>query len=86
MGTTQSGDTEYYCKKDEEFKKKRHLTESDVYGAKQKTAACYAMIGIGQDKGSAIRYVDIIKKKRGTFTQVVCEMQDIYSDFKEKNW
>jgi hypothetical protein len=86
LGTTQSGDTNYFDTEDNTYKKKKHLTESDVYGSKQKSAAVYALIGIGQDKDSSVRYVDVIKKKRGNFVQIKTELEDIYSNFKPFEW
>ena len=86
MGTTQSGDMSYFDKESGEKKYRKWLDMKDVYGAKQKSGAADTVIGIGLEPESNIRYISTPKLKRGTPVKLTCELENIYSNFKEINW
>lgn len=85
LGTSQTGNTSYYDKEDNQYKHRRHLTDKDLAGSKSgKQGAAYAMIMIGLDDDVPnIRYVDTTKKKRGRNVSVTCTLEEKFSLYKE---
>ncbi len=84
IATTQAGNQEYYDKETNEHKKRKWLTDKALYGSKQKGSASDTMIMIGMsEEAPDLRYVSVTKKKRGTPVNIVCELESIYSNFKE---
>jgi len=85
IGTTQSGNTEYLDKETGKLKTVKWLGDKSLYGSKTgKGGAADTIITIGKDEAnSAIRYINTPKKKRGIPVKVTCELEDIYSNYKE---
>ena len=86
IGTTQSGDMSYFNKETGKKEYRKWLDMKDVYGAKQKSGAADTVIGIGLEPDSSVRYVSTPKLKRGVAVKLTCEIEDIYSNYKEINW
>ena len=86
MGTTQSGDMSYFDKDTGQKVYRKWLDAKDMYGSKQKAGAADTVIGIGMDPESDMRYISVPKKKRGEPVKITCELEGIYSNFKEINW
>lgn len=86
IGTTQSGDMSYFDKESGQKLYRKWLDIKDVYGSKQKSGAADTVIGIGMEPDSNIRYVSTPKLKRGTPVKITCELENIYSNFKEIKW
>ncbi len=85
IGTSQSGNTAYQDKTSGEYKHRKWLTDKDLSGSKSgKQGAAYCMIMIGQDDDvPGIRYLSTTKKKRGRHVSVTCQLDEIYSSYKE---
>lgn len=89
IGTTQSGDQSFYSKdKDENSKKqnKKFLQSSDLYASKTgKGGSATVILGIGKDdlETSNTRYINICKKKRGSFARITCEIDEKHSLYRE---
>lgn len=85
IGTTQSGDTSYYDKEKNEVKTRKWLGDKALYGSKSgKGGAADTIITIGKDDNNPkLRYISTPKKKRGTMTNIIAELEDQYSLYKE---
>ncbi len=84
IGTTQSGNTEYFDKENGTYKNKRFLTDKDVLGCKAKSASAETMIAIGKDANNPLlRFITTPKTKRGAPTTVTCQIETKYSLYKE---
>jgi len=84
IGTTQSGNTEYFNKEDGSYKTKRFLTDKDVLGCKAKSASAETMIAIGRDANNPLlRFISTPKTKRGAPVTVTCQIDTKYSLYKE---
>lgn len=85
IGTTQSGNTTFYDKKNEEHKYRKWLSDKDMAGSKfGKQGAAYCSIMIGKDDNLAdMRYINTTKKKRGQHVKVTCEIIEKFSLYKE---
>ncbi len=85
IGTSQTGNTSYYDKEDNQYKHRRHLTDKDLSGSKSgKQGAAYCMIMLGADDDVPnIRYVDTTKKKRGRNVSVCCTLEEKFSLYRE---
>lgn len=85
IGTSQSGNTAYKDNETHEYKHRKWLSDKDVSGSKSgKQGAAYCMIMIGKDDDMPnIRYVSTTKKKRGKHVSTTCQLDDIYSCYKE---
>lgn len=86
IGTTQSGDMSYFDKDSGQKMYRKWLDAKDMYGSKQKAGAADTVVGIGQDPESDLRYISVPKKKRGDPVKITCELEGIYSNFKEVQW
>jgi replicative DNA helicase len=85
IGTSQSGNTSYQDKETNEIKNRKWLSDHDLYGSKAgKGGASDTLIMIGrEDDRSNLRYISTPKKKRGKPVNIVCEIEEIYSNYKE---
>lgn len=84
IGTSQSGDTTFFNAEKKEVVKKKWLTDHDLYGSKTgKGGAADTIITIGKEEGGTIRYVAVVKKKRGSEVRITCDLIDKYSEYKE---
>lgn len=85
IGTSQTGNTTYQDPETKEYKHRRWLSDKDLAGSKSgKQGAAYCIISIGKDdEMTNIRYLQTTKKKRGKHVQVTCQLDDIYSNYKE---
>lgn len=84
IATTQAGNQEYLDKDENKLKQRKWLTDKALYGSKQKGSAADVMIMIGQDsENDNLRYISVTKKKRGKAVNIVCELEEVYSNFKE---
>lgn len=85
IGTSQTGNTTYQDPETKEYKHRRWLSDKDLAGSKSgKQGAAYCIISIGKDdEMTNIRYLQTTKKKRGKHVQVTCQLDDIYSCYKE---
>lgn len=85
IGTTQSGNTEYLDKETGQMKSVKFLGNKSLYGSKTgKGGAADTIITIGKEsEDSNLRYINTPKKKRGVPVKITCELQDIYSNYKE---
>jgi archaellum biogenesis ATPase FlaH len=85
IGTSQTGNTSYQDSETKEYKHRKWLSDKDLSGSKSgKQGAAYAMLMIGKDDDMPnVRYITSTKKKRGKHINVVCEIKDIYSSYKE---
>lgn len=84
IGTTQSGNTEYFNKDTGKFVTKRFLTDKDVLGCKAKSASAETMLAIGKDANNPLlRFITTPKTKRGEPTTVTCQIERKYSLYKE---
>lgn len=85
LGTSQTGNTSYYDKEDNQYKHRRHLSDKDLAGSKSgKQGAAYCMIMLGADDDVPnIRYVDTTKKKRGKAVSVTCQIFEEFSLYRE---
>lgn len=87
IGTSQSGDTSYFDKDKNVFTNKKWLGDHDLYGSKTgKGGACDSIITIGKEENSPLRYVSVVKLKRGTPARITCELTNKFSDYKEIIW
>lgn len=86
IGTTQSGDMSYFDKESGKKLYRKWLDMKDMYGSKQKSGAADTVIGIGMEPDSSIRYISTPKLKRGVPIKLTCELEDIYSNYKEIKW
>lgn len=87
IGTSQSGDTSYFDQETKEVKKKKWLDDHSLYGSKTgKGGAADTIITIGKEEGSNLRYVSVVKKKRGEPVKITCELIDKFSSYKELQW
>jgi len=85
IGTTQAGDTSYLDKETNKIKTRKWLGDKALYGSKSgKGGAADTIITIGKDDNNPrLRYISTPKKKRGTQVNVTCEIEDIYSLYRE---
>lgn len=86
IGTSQAGNTSYQDSETKEYKHRRWLSDKDLAGSKGggKQGAAYCIISIGKDDVMKnIRYLQTTKKKRGKHVQVTCQLDDIYSCYRE---
>lgn len=85
IATTQSGDTSYIDKETGKPRNMKWLGDKSLYGSKTgKGGAADTIITIGKDESNPIiRYINTPKKKRGVPVKVSCEIEDIYSNYKE---
>lgn len=85
IGTSQSGDTTYWDKNTNEKKQVKWLDDHMLYGSKAgKGGAADTIITIGRESDrSPIRYVNVVKKKRGEPCKITCELQNQYSYYRE---
>ncbi len=84
IGTTQSGNTEYFEKDTGKFVTKRFLTDKDVLGCKAKSAAAETVLAIGKDANNPmLRFITTPKTKRGQPTTVTCQIETKFSLYKE---
>lgn len=87
IGTTQSGDTSYFDKDTGEKKNRKWLGDKALYGSKTgKGGAADTILTIGKDDNSDLRYVEVAKHKRGRAVRVTCEIDGLYSNYREVNW
>lgn len=88
IATTQSGNTQFQDKETGELKTRKWLTDKDLYGSKiGKGGAADTIIAIGKDdKNPKLRYISTPKKKRGIPVNLSCEIEEIYSLYRELAW
>lgn len=87
IGTSQSGDTSYFDKDTGEKKNRQWLGGKALYGSKTgKGGAADTILTIGKDENSDLRYVEVAKHKRGRAVRVTCEIDGLYSDYREVKW
>ena len=85
IATTQAGDQTYQDKETNKVKHRKFLGMAS-YGSKTgKPGAATVILGIGRDdeETSNTRYINISKKKRGSFARITCEIEEKYSLYKE---
>lgn len=86
IGTTQAGDQKFFNAKENKMDSKKYLSSSNAYGSKTgKGGSATVFIGIGKDieESSTTRYINIGKKKRGSFARITCEIVEEYSLYRE---
>ncbi len=85
IGTSQTGNTSYQDSETKEYKHRRWLTDKDLANSKSgKQGAAYCMIMIGKDDDvPGVRYLSTTKKKRGSHCNVICQLDDKYSLYRE---
>lgn len=85
IGTTQAGDNSYLDKETNQIKNRKWLGDKALYGSKSgKGGAADTIITIGKDDNNPrLRYISTPKKKRGTMVNLTCEIEDIYSLYRE---
>lgn len=84
VGTTQSGNTTWFDKETGKEKSKKFLTDKDVLGCKAKAASAETVITIGKDDNNPVlRYISTPKKKRGKMVNIICQIDENYSLYKE---
>lgn len=86
IGTTQAGDQSWTDKDTGKRANKKFLKSSDLYASKTgKGGSATVILSIGKDdeETSNTRYINISKKKRGSFARITCEIEERYSLYKE---
>lgn len=84
IGTSQSGDTSYFDAEEKKVKNKKWLSDHDLYGSKTgKGGSADCIITIGKEENSNLRYVSVVKKKRGQPVRITCQLDDQYSNYRE---
>ena len=86
IGTTQAGDQSYFDKDEGKKHNKKFLKSSDLYASKTgKGGSATVILSIGKDdeETSNTRYINISKKKRGSFARITCEIDEKYSLYRE---
>ena len=85
IGTSQSGNTEFFNKQTNKFETVKNLTDKHLAGSKSgKQGAAYGILSIGKDDDQKhIRYVKSSKRKRGRDVRVTCVLEERYSLYRE---
>lgn len=85
IGTSQSGQTEYFDQEKKEKRNQKWLTSNSLYGSKTgKAGSADTIITIGKENdNSTLRFVSVAKKKRGDACKITCEIEPRFSLYRE---